>query len=123
MAAINFDYITISGCESKDDWTTVDNGSGLEDSSYPPKQGSQCIGWEVAANNSGGIKLANTITPFSLEEYEVGLWFLNPVSDNNGSQDIKDADSALRLRVYSGNNYADFYQRQYHKADGSWKGG
>ena len=122
--AITLNYTTIDGAESKDDWETVGDGADLADSNYTPKEGSQCIEWDIAPNKNGGVRNKNTVTPFSIIDNEVSLWFLNPVVDKDGKYVIKNSEDGLYLRLYSSNgNYADYYQPQHRRDDGEWKGG
>lgn len=120
---ITLNYTTIEAAESKDNWEVIGDAEGLEDSSYTPKQGDQCVGWELAPNKFGGIRNKNAVTPFDIREVQVALWFLNPVADKDSNIDIKNSEDGLFLRLYSGSDYADFYQPDLRKADGNWKGG
>jgi hypothetical protein len=121
---ISLNYTTVESADSKDNWSTIGDAANIADSSYPPKEGSQCIEWEIKNASEGGVKNKNTVTGFDISVNEVGIWFLNPVVDENGNQVIDpNTDAGLYIRLYSGSNWADFYQTQHRKADGTWKGG
>ena len=120
---ITLNYTTVEAAESKDNWSTVEDGADLADSSYPPKEGSQCIEWDIAPNKTGGVRNKNAVSGFSITTYEAGAWILNPVVDNDGIDIIANAADGIFLRLYSNSYYADFYQPQHRNLDGTWKGG
>jgi len=120
---ITLNYVTVDPAENKDDWEVIGDAEGLEDSNYPPKQGSQCVGWELQPNKVGGIRNVNPTEGFDIRTQQVGLWFLNPVVDVNKNLVIKADEDGLVLRLYSGDDWAEYYQPRHRKANGEWKGG
>ena len=123
MGSITLNYTTVDDAESKDTWTTIGDASNLDDGSYPPRQGNQCVIFGLAPDKVGGIKSKEANPHYDARVYETGLWFLNPAVDKDGNNMIKNSASALRLRLYSGDEWADFYQTQHRRADGYWNGG
>ena len=99
--SISLNYTTIDSADDKANWETVDNGSSIADSSYPPKEGSQCIEWEMSPNSSGGVRNANNATAYDCTVRETGVWFLNPVADNDGKLVIANQEDGIYLRLYS----------------------
>ncbi len=93
----------------------------------PPKQGTGTVEFHSAtAISTCGIRMINTVTSFSIRDNEVACWFLNPKVGESGAGNpelLANSDSALRLRVYSGANYADYDQTVWRLADGNWQGG
>ena len=121
---ISLNYTTIDPAETKNNWETVGNGSNIADSNYPPKQGNQCIEFEIGPNREGGVRNKNATTPFSIKTYEVGFWILNPKKDKNSDDVVANQEDGIFLRLYSSNgNYADYFQPQHRLKDGTWKGG
>jgi hypothetical protein len=121
--SITLNYTTIDSADSKGTWSTVGDGEGLADSDYPPKEGSQCVQFEVkAGKNHAGIK-SQTVSGFDIRTYEAGLWFLNPQVNNAGDTLISNTNSGVILRLYSGSNWADYYQVQHRDENGNWNGG
>ena len=120
---ISLNFVTVDDAEDKGTWETVGDASAINDSNYPPKQGNQCIDFEIDPNSEGGVRNKDAISPFDITQYEVGVWFLNPVADANGDLVLANQEDGLYLRLYSGSNYADYFQPQHRKADGNWKGG
>jgi len=123
--SIALDYITINDCEDSGSWSTVGNASGLADSDYPSKQGSQCVEFDCSATSTpSGIVCDSYSSNIDIEVYEIGVWFLNPVVNENGDRLLQTGDDALRLRLYaSSGNYADFYQQQHKNSRGEYNGG
>ena len=93
----------------------------------PPKEGLGSVEFHTAtATSTVGIRMINTVTSFSVRDNEVSCWFLNPKVGESGAGNpelLANSDSAIRLRLYSGANYADYYQTQHRLADGNWQGG
>ena len=93
----------------------------------PPKQGTGSVEFHSTnAISTCGIRMINTVTGFSVRSNEVSCWFLNPKVGESGAGNpelLANSDSAIRLRLYSGANYADYYQTQHRLADGNWQGG
>jgi hypothetical protein len=121
--SITLNYTTISDAEDSGTWSTVGDASGLADSDYPSKEGTQCIEFDCGATSVlSGIK-SPTVTGFSCETNEIGIWFLNPVVNENGDRLLQTGDDALVLRLYSGTNYADYYQHHHKNENGEYNGG
>ena len=119
---ISLNYTTIHNCDSTDGFTAIGDASNIATSDYPPKEGDKCLEFECKPNSEGGYK--TDCDPFDCREFEVGIWFLNPYVDSNNNKMLADNDeSAVRIRLYSGNNWADFYQKQHIQPNGEWKGG
>ncbi len=120
---IELEIYTIDNAEAAGDWEVIDSGDGIADSDYPPKQGSQCIEWEMSPNSEGGVRNSGTVS-YDCRIYETGIWFLNPVADNDGNILLdSDSERGVYLRLYSGSDWADYYQPQHRKSNGDWKGG
>jgi hypothetical protein len=121
---ITLNYTTVESADDAGNWSTVGDGAGIADSSYPSKEGSQCIEWEMKNSSEGGVVNKNAVTPFDISVNEVSIWFLNPVVDEDGAEVIDNTTNAgLYIRLYSGSNWADYYQTQHRKVNGSWRGG
>ncbi len=121
--AITLNYTTIEDAESKDNWEVVGDSEAIDDSSYPPKQGDQCIQFELGPNKEGGVRNETAVSGYDCRVYETSVWFLNPVVDVDKKKVIDDTTDGLYIRLYSGSDYADFYQTQHRRTNGEWAGG
>ena len=135
---VSLNQTIIQNCDT--DWTTnwqndtnnpqsatgIGNGNTGQNA-VPPKEGAASV--EFHSENAVatlGIRMASTVTSFSVRSNEVGVWFLNPKVGESGAGNpelLAETDSAVRLRLYSGANYADYYQTQWRLGDGKWQGG
>ena len=132
---ITFNFTTLADGDTAGDFTeatplAVDGGTYAQavNTNYSQRFGGQCIEFTYsAAVTNGGIKLATALigaARIDLTQNEVGIWFLNGKFDGDGAEIMNTANTSLRLRVYSGANYADYYQVQHkNKIDGTWNGG
>ena len=116
----------------QNDTNNPQSAGGIGDGSsgqngVPPKEGTASVEFHSAtATATLGIRMASTVTSFSIRDNEVACWFLNPKVGESGAGNpelLAQTDSAVRLRVYSGANYADYYQTQWRLGDGKWQGG
>ncbi len=122
---VTLNSTTISTADATTGWTADTNNapnSGPSTGGVLQKEGSGTVEFDLGNTATGGIK-SPTVTAFDVRTQEVGVWFLNPKVDENGVELMNNGDSALRLRLYSGTNYADYYQGNNKLTDGFYPGG
>ncbi len=136
--ALSLNYTDINTCEGADwgSWTAINSATDLRNSTAynsARRQGTQC--GEFFRSGSGGYPATcgyqtPTITAFDVRNYEVGAWMMNPIKDGANANVLPTgtgANSGVRLRLYSGANWADYYQDQHlleaGTANANWQGG
>lgn len=124
---ITLNFTTINNCDATTGFIVIGSGAGLAggqggQNGVPAKEGTGTVEFHLGANSSGGYRTP-TVTSFDVRDFEVGAWFLNPKFNNAGAEMIASADNGVSLRLYSGANWADYYQPQWRLADGTWQGG
>ncbi len=132
---ITLNSTTLADCEATAQLvaaTPAPTGGGTrsqgDNTTFSQRYGTQCVEFAyTAAVTNGGIKLATALAGaarIDLTQNEVSIWFLNGKFDGDGNELISTADVGIRLRVYSGTNWADYNQVQHkNKIDGTWNGG
>ena len=141
---ISINQVELNYCNFFDEWVNDGNNpqtaGGIDDGTtgdgaVTPKKGNGTVEFHDSdADNTGpfphtlGIALSslNEFTAFSIREWEAGVWFLNPKFGSAGAGTLEllaESDSAVRIRLFSATNWADFDQSQWRLADGKWQGG
>lgn len=138
---ITFNRTIIQDCDDQgttldwqDDTNNASTAGGIGagetgQNGVPPKQGTGTVEFHSTSTTGQtvGIRMINTVTSFDVRDVEVGCWFLNPKVGETAAGNpelITEADDAVRLRLYSGANYADYNQNElWRLGDGKWQGG
>ncbi len=129
---ITLNETVLQNCDTNpsSNWQNDTNNTGtagnIAGGSVPPQEGTNCVEFDNGANATFGVRMVNTVTPFSVRSNEVGIWFLNPKFGEAGAGSpelLAQTDSAVRLRLYSGANAVDYYQKQWRLGNGLWQGG
>ena len=107
-----------------------DGGGGV---TYAPeannegnRQGSNCVRYGVANASLGILKMTLASGSIDMTANEIGVWFLLVKSNRQNEAPVLKGTAqgasgdSLRLRVYTGTAYADFYQGDNDTLPGGW---
>ncbi len=111
----------ISGCESTSDGGTwAGGGYAVEANGDGNQHGTNCLQWGCATGVT--ILEFTPTTAFDLLNNELGFWFLLPKSNaDNASPVLSATANSLRVRVFTGAAYADFYIGSDDTLPGGWQ--
>ncbi|MDJ0952480.1 MAG: hypothetical protein QNJ81_02255 [Acidimicrobiia bacterium] len=122
---ITLNQTILNNADATTGWATFGAAAALAAGSVPPKQGTNCVEFHyTGTGGTGGIQTP-TFTAVSVRTGEIGVWFLNPKKSQAGEESelIRPISGAIRLRLFSGANSADYYQDQHRLGNGEFQGG